>query len=280
MKTLGPWTLGAVISDVGGKKIISVTPTACVNPEEDTMTNEDCKLQWVAKVRSNSCLEEVTDLINLVRMPPRNMVEMPETAYHQFGLTRDSVWFAMRQYDSHLKPRHSSIWRDVAIACIRFMSDLHRHHERVYMDFRMENILVAGANIVVADYELVTTVSSLKTKTFDAKDRWYFLAHGAKMNEWLYSWRMDLVSLGYVLVALTEGHLPFFSEFMNRRIGKRCNHKSTRDLLKERDAAVWAASNPTIRSYFDKIEEVEWSEWFPPALSFYKELEELFTSQK
>ena len=270
MTILGPWTLGRTISDVNYKKIVEVS-TSC-------LCSMFVPASWVLKIRDNADLEELTDILNLIRDPPRNMVEVPKDTYHQFGLTPNTVWFAMRNYEGHLTSRHADLWVTVATACIQFMCDLHTNHRKVYMDFRMENVLVSGKTVAVADYELVTSVNPKKTKDADRNNRWYYLARGAEMNEWLCSWRHDFVSLGYLLVTLTAGRLPFVQDFMDRREGFRPNHKSVKDLLKSRNAAIRGAANPTLRSYFDKIEEVKWDSQEPPAPSFYKDLEGLFTT--
>ena len=257
----GPWTIDSIICDRNEKKIAAVST--------------DVKDTWVIKIQSNQCLEEFTDFLALVREPPRNMVTVPSAAHELCGLTPTEIWYAMKRYDGHLTKKHMRMWRQVGIACIEFLSDLHRIHRKVYMDFRLENILVAGNTVVVADYELLTSVSPVVTSKSDCSTRWYFYARGAEPDAPLYSWRQDLISLGYILVQLTS-ELPFFEDFMSRRVGRRVNHKSTKLLISERDRAVLAQANPTLVAYFTKIKEVECSSEPPPA-SFYEELAHLIT---
>lgn len=247
-----------VICDANGKKIVVVST--------DTV-----KESWIIKIKSNTCLEELTDFLALVRAPPRNMVAVPSLSHQLFGITPTEVWYAMKRYDSHVNMSHSHMWRQVGIACIQFLSDLHRIHRKVYMDMRLENILVSGSSFVVADYELVTSVSPVLTYKTGCDTRWYFYARGAERDAPLYSWRQDLVSLGYILVQLTGSNLPFFSDFMLRRFGRRANHKSTKLLLAERDRTVLAQANPTLVAYLTKIKEVEFS-MDPPPASFYEDL--------
>jgi hypothetical protein len=258
----GSWTIDSIICDRNEKKIASVST--------------DVKGAWTIKIQSNTCLEELTDFLALVREPPRNMVSVPSLSHQLFGVTPTEVWYAMKQYDSHLTKAHSHMWRQVGVACIQFLSDLHRKHRKVYMDFRLENILVSGSTFVVADYELVTSVRPEVTSTSGCSTRWYFYARGAEPDMPLYSWRQDLVSLGYILVQLTAG-LPFFEDFMSRRFGRRANHMSTKLLLVKRDRTVLAQANPTLAAYFTKIKEVEFSS-DPPPTAFYEELASLLRS--
>lgn len=250
----GPWTIDKIICDRNEKKIVTVT-----------------KGPWAIKVQSNKSIEELTDFLALVRNPPRNMVTVPSEAHELFGLTPTEVWYAMKQYDGHLTEAHSHMWRQVGVACIQFLSDLHRIHRKVYMDFRLENILVSGNTVVVADYELIDNVKLEVTSKSNCNTRWYFYARGAERDAPLYSWRQDLVSLGYILIQLT-GELPFFNDFMSRRFGRRVNHKSTKLLLAERDRAVLAQANPTLTAYLTKIKEIDWFSHDPPPASFYDEL--------
>jgi hypothetical protein len=141
----------------------------------------------------------------------------------------------------------------------------------------MENILMKGNTIAVADYELISEVESIKTH--EVRDKWYYMARGAEPDQWLYSWRYDFVSLGYMLVILTaDVDPPFVADFMRRRFGLRSNHLSIKKLLASRNRTIRSLSNPILQSYFDKIAEVEWKAWFSPPKNFYKELEALFTS--
>jgi len=258
--TYGPWTPTSVLCDENNKKILGIDSS------------------WVIKVKSNKCIEELTDILSFIRCPVRNMVEVPREPYQQFGITADSVWFAMKRYDGHLTRAHAHMWKTVATSCIAFLRDLHCLHRKVYMDFRMENILVSGNTVVVADYELVTDVSSKKTCDYPVDTRWYFMARGAEPNKRLYSWRQDLVSLGYILLLLTTKpeDTPFYMDFLMRRLGVRKNHHSTRSLVRKRNRCVAALANPILTAYFEKIKEVSWNDWLSPYSSFYKELSALF----
>ena len=260
LRMYGPWTIDAIISDRNEKKIASVST--------------DVKASWAIKIQSNKSLEELTDFLALVRAPPRNMVAVPSLSHQLFGLTPTEVWYAMKRYDGHVNRSHSHMWRSIGVACIEFLSDLHRKHRKVYMDFRLENILVAGSTFAIADYELVTAVRPELTSKMSCDTRWYFYARGAEPDMPLYSWRQDLVSLGYILVQLTA-ELPFFDDFMSRRFGRRANHTSTKLLLAQRDRTVLAQANPTLVAYFAKIKEVDWFAQDPPPTAFYEELASL-----
>ena len=264
MATLGPWILRTTLSDANDKQIVRVV-------------SKSLSGNWVVKIKTNKKLDELTDLRSLLREPPRNMVKVPPSPYHQFGLTEDSVWFAMQLYSGHLTRTDAYRWKEVAISCIHFLTDLHQLHDKVYMDFRMENILMTCNTVTVADYELVSEVGSMKTREASASNRWYYMARGAEPDQWLRSWRHDFVSLGYMLVMLTAEEEPsFVADFMQRRFGVRSSHRSTKQLLAARDRTMRSLMNPTLQSYFNKIAEVNWDKWVSPPRAFYEELEALF----
>jgi hypothetical protein len=256
----GPWTVNVCLSSFNNKQINSVSSKE--------------KGDWVIKVKTNKDTDELIQVLTLLEDPPRNMVEVPTTAFYRFGVTEDKVWYAMKLYDGHLTKAHANKWRLIGTACIQFLADLHTKHRKVYMDFRLENILVSGDTFVIADYELLSNVEGPVTKKAGRNTAWYFYSKGAEPDQWLYSWRQDLVGLGYLLVQLTTD-LPFYDDFMNRRIGRRANHKSTKELLRARDAAVHTA-HPILRAYLNKVKEIPWDSLTPPPPSFYSELEGLF----
>jgi hypothetical protein len=253
----------------------------CLSSYNNKQINSVCSSQagdWVIKVKTNKDTDELTQVLTLLENPPRNMVEVPTSVFHRFGVTEDKVWYAMKLYDGHLTKANADKWRLIGKTCIQFLADLHANHRKVYMDFRLENILVSGNTFVVADYELLSNVEDTVTKKAGRNTAWYFYSKGAEPDQWLYSWRQDLVGLGYLLVELTT-NLSFYADFMNRRIGRRANHKSTKELLRARDEAVLTA-HPTLRVYMEKIKEVRWDSLIPPLPSFYRELEELFIEEQ
>jgi len=245
------------------------------NNKQISAVSSNQKGDWVIKIKTNKDTDELIEVLSLLQDPPRNMVQVPASAYHRFGVTEDKVWYAMKMYDGHLTKAHADKWKLIGTACIQFLADLHTKHRKVYMDFRLENILVSGETFVVADYELLTKIENVVTKKEGRNTAWYFYSKGAEPDQWLYSWRQDLVGLGYLLIELTTD-LPFYADFMSRRIGRRANHRSTKDLLRARDKAIKVA-HPTLCAYMEKIKEVQWNSLTPPSPSFYRELEELFT---
>lgn len=273
MTLLGPWTTDDTISDVNNKRIVKVTSELDGN--------------WVVKIKSNKNLadtrglEELTEVLRLQQSKVRHMIELPNDAYHMFGQTATEIWFAMKRYDGHLTSAHRGSWKRLAVYGLEFLQDMHRTHRRVYMDIRPENVLVSYSgglpDFCFADYELVDEICDMKTRDYDLGCRWYFMARGAELDEPMYSWRQDLVALGYLLVNLTkDADTPFIDECFNRRDGGRRKHMSIKELLSSRDAEVYRAANPVLQSYLNKIAEVSWKAVEPPSVEFYESLEALF----
>jgi hypothetical protein len=145
------------------------------------------------------------------------------------------------------------------------------------MDFRPENILIDGDDFVVTDYETVGFVYTMKTRDANADARWYYMARGAEPDQWLYSWKMDFVSLAYMLITLTCEKVPTIChELMERRKGSRQTHESMRSLAKRRNVAMYEVANPVMKKYLDILREVKWNIWEPPPYTIYSRLEELF----
>jgi len=244
----------------------------------DSLKSND---KWLVKVKPNSSLDEISTLLYLRQESPGLVTDMPISPYHKFGMTPESIWFAMRQYDSHITKAHTNSWQEIAITCLEFLQALHKDYKRVYMDFRAENVLVNGKKFIISDYELVTQIESRKLKRLTRSTRWYYMGRGGEPNEWVYSWKMDFVSLGYMLIRLTsKKDTSICDELMERRAGLRKNHLSMKQLAKQRNAIMYDAANPTLKAYLDTLKDIMWNEWEPPMYSFYKKLIHLFREAK
>jgi hypothetical protein len=261
--TYGPWTTNNVLSDNNQKMIVDAS--------------SDLDGKWVLKKKSNKSLDEFVELLRLVQKPIRHMVEFPKNSYHMFGQNESEIWFAMKRYDSHLNAEHQSLWLTLGVSGVQFLQDLHHLHRRVYMDMRNENVLVSNNKFHFADYELIDVVSPPKTRDYDLEFRWYFMARGAEPDEQLYSWKQDLVGLGYLLVQLTTtGKLTFYQECLDRRVGQRSKHTSIKNLMELRNVEIMTAANPVLKAYLAKVGALSWSSPDPPPRTFYEDLEALF----
>jgi hypothetical protein len=265
----GPWTLGKCIYS-GGKNAVY----------EATCPDVDQGKRWLLKIQPNKGSDELALLLAMrSEREPANMIEMPNSPYHQFGMTPESVWYAMRQYDGHIsRLAHKHLWRKIAVSCLEFARDLHKDHARVYLDWRPENILAdSDDKFVVADYATVGFVDSTKARNSSMYARWYYMSKGADPDQWLYSWKTDLVGIGYMLIRLTtDKDTSICNEIIDRRTGDRENHKSMRALTKERDAVIFEAANPVLKEYLSLVDELKWSAWSPPLYTFYSQLIGLF----
>ena len=265
----GPWTLGKCLYSGGENKVYEAT---CPELEQGK--------RWLLKIQPNKGSDELGLLLAMKsEMEPANMIEMPASPYHKFGMTPESVWYAMRQYDGHVcRVAHKHLWRRVAACCLEFARDLHKEHGRVYLDWRPENVLADGEDkFIVADYATVGFVDSEKVRKASMYARWYYMSKGAHPDKWLYAWKTDLVGIGYMLIRLTtDKDTSICTEIIDRRTGERENHKSMRALVKERDAVMYDAANPVLKEYLDLVGELKWSSWSPPPYSLYSRLIALF----
>lgn len=266
----GPWTLGKRIYNGGSKSIFEATST--------TLDGAEREVKWLVKTRPSDDSEELTITLSFaMELSPPHMITLPRNPYHRFGITKDAIWYAMKRCDGHLTPEHKDRWQKVGKACLQFIRSLHKTHRRIYMDFRQENILVDGEEMVIADYDTVGCVYMTKTRNTDMYTRWYYMARGAEPDQWLHSWKMDFVSLATMLITLTCEKVPaIFDELMKRRTGSRQTHESMRSLAKRRNAAMYEVANPVMKKYLDILRQVKWNTWEPPPYTIYNRLEELF----
>ena len=264
----GPWTLGKCIYDARGNKIYEATSSTLGSKEK-----------WLVKVMPNDDTQELSTLLALkAESTPLNMVQIPDSAYHQFGMNPTSVWFAMKHYEGPITKTHQKQWKRVATSCIDFICDLHKNHHRIYMDWRPENVLVDDkGSFVVADYETITTISRTKTRNVPFDSRWYYMYRGAEPDQWLYSWKMDLTGIAYMLIRLTtDGGSDICREFLECRAREKKTHSSMRYLAKKRNEIMYGFANPALKRFLDIIKPLKWNSQSPPLYSIYDSLKALF----
>jgi hypothetical protein len=268
MQSMGPWRLGKCIYTVKGKSsVYEVT--------SHTLKTDD---KWLVKVKDNTDALELYTLLSLnIEAKPPNMVELCKDPFHKFGMTPENIWYAMKKYDGHLKPEHAASWREIAKAALGFIKVLHKTYQYIYMDFRMENILVDGDKFVIADYDNVTRVEMVKLRKLNRYNRWYYMARGGEPDQWAFSWKMDLMSLAYLLINLTsdEGK-AICEELIQRRQGDHKSHMSMREFAKRRNALMYDAANPSLKKYLDIMKEVKWNTFTPPPYDIYTRLLAIF----
>jgi hypothetical protein len=103
------------------------------------------------------------------------------------------------------------------------------------------------------------------------------MARGGEPDQWAFSWKMDLMSLGYLLINLTsdEGN-AICQELIERRQGEQKSHMSMREFAKRRNVLMYEAANPTLKKYLDIMKEVKWNTILPPSYDIYTRLMALF----
>jgi len=242
----------------------------------DTLNSTD---KWLVKVKPNVKTTELYTLLSLnLESQPLHMIELPSCPYHKFGMTPEHVWFAMKQYDGHVTRDHAGSWKEIAKACISFLEILHNEHHRIYMDFKLDNILVNGSDFIVSDYELITQVETDKLRSAGRTTKWYYMARGGEPDEWLYSWKMDLMSLAYMLITLTsdENDVKICDDLLRQRYDKRSIKSSMKKIALRRNKIMYEAANPVLKQYLDIIKSIPWDDWDPPSYKLYSSLSALF----
>ena len=259
---IGPWTVRRTLYTSSDSRIV--------------LTTND----WVLKV-SDFISGELIVLNRIKYWGVRRIVETPKDT------TADGIgWYAMRLYDDHLGCNNycRAHWRTFAINILEFLEDLH-NIGFVHMDIKKGNILVdyTTNTCVVADYEHAVPPNQKTTGDYPADAAWYYIAMGAEMDKPLFSWRMDLIALAFVISDLSApvcrpnifDHRTFELVCYERRKGT-FEGASLEDILALRAADI-AAAHPDVQEYCRRLDEVSWYAPEPPCKKFYKEMRDLLT---
>jgi hypothetical protein len=271
-RDLGPWMARMRIYERDGVEILQTSSPS-----------------WVIKIQNSRYLEpkEIDFLRRVVVTGPpiRNMIELPPETDRRFGAN----WYAMRRYlGSADTEREISrrLWRRLGCGVLNFLEDLHRDHGLVHMDIVLRNILVdrGGDTFVVSDYELVVPGNGdgETPLTCDDDDTvWYYLGAGAELSQPLYTWRTDLVMLGYALADLLrdESNTVTFTGLCERRRQDTRMDMSDYDLIGRRNAEM-VDCHPVVRAYLDRVATlVPWAAEAAPHAAVYDELCALFAAE-
>lgn len=271
----GPWTLSDdVLYDNKGVRIVGTTHpdyVLKVRPKDDTAYDELGAFCMIRRHRLNYA------------------VHTPHDSAKFCGMTDTHVWFAIRRYAGCLAYDDFARdnWRRIAQDTLAFLTQLHRSCHLIHMDVKVTNILRTGGRpaFVVADYELCDTPNRRHTRDYRADFRYYYLAMGAELDQPLYSWRMDLTALGYMLAEMTwnkvDNRHTTFQRLMYRRrdaaaAGEAVDPSGDAELVALRESEMRLA-HPSVLAYLQHIDkDLTWTCEFPPPETFYRELLSFF----
>uniref|UniRef100_A0A6C0E6K3 Protein kinase domain-containing protein n=1 Tax=viral metagenome TaxID=1070528 RepID=A0A6C0E6K3_9ZZZZ len=258
---IGPWIIRRTLYTSSDSRIVLTTDN------------------WVLKV-GDFISGELAILKRIIYCGVRRAVETPNDT------TADGIgWYAMRLYDDHLGCNNycRTHWRTFAINILEFLEDLH-NIGFVHMDIKKGNILIdyTTNTCVVADYEHAVPPTQKRTDDYPADAAWYYIAMGAEVDKPLFSWRMDLAALAFVISDLSApvcrpnvfDHRTFELVCYERRKGT-FEGASLEDILALRAADI-AAAHPDVQEYWRRLDEVSWYASEPPRL-FYKEMRDLLS---
>lgn len=271
---------------------------------DEIYNRDDCSiyttqdLEWVVKVlrERSRALDELAGILEVRRAAVPNAVEFPEAVHEWFGvLPSGDVWYAMRHYDcaaTVTSPEVRAHWQRFGQSVLTFLQYLHQKCHRVHMDVKVSNVLVnrLRSRFVVSDYDLVSVVHLNKAaRYYPADTLWYYVAMGAELDEPLYTWRMDLTALAYMLASVTWDHdannrWKFYDECMRRRGGGAATAATAAAFADSATATLTDAElialretemqriHPTVRAFLDHVKTLPWSTPAPPPSDFYHRL--------
>lgn len=267
----GPWTLRDVFYSRHDVTIYTTEDPGWIVKVHDDIDRASDELQILLEVQSN-------------KIPHR--LEMHGEHERSFGTGPGFTWYAMRRYGGVLKVDvySRSRWRTAAVNVLTFLQYFHTKCRKVHMDIKCPNILcdVVRGRFVVGDYDLAGPIRPDKiARTYEKNMFWYYVAMGANLSEPLYSWRMDLTAVGYMLAAITWNRTDnrewvFYNEALRRREGKGTMTEVSDDELVALRESEMERIHPTVRAYLNLVGTLSWSAADPPARDFYDQLIRLF----
>jgi hypothetical protein len=269
--TAGPWTLRNVFYNR-----YNVTIYMTDDPE------------WLVKVHEDMdrARDELHVLLEIQSKKIPYRLEMHSEHSRSFGTAPGFTWYAMRCYGRtlHIDTYAQSRWRMVAVNVLTFLQYFHIKCRKVHMDIKCTNILcdTMRGRFIVGDYDLAGPIRpDKKARAYGDDMFWYYVAMGADPVQPLYSWRMDLTAVGYMLAAITWNRednkdWTFYHEALRRRDGKGTMLAvSDDDLLIMRETEM-ERINPTVRTYLNLVDTLSWSVSEPPPRDFYDKLIRFF----
>lgn len=219
----------------------------------------------------------------------RNCVAFPRAVSDFCGIERDHAWIALRRYDGPVTLTPGARtgpefwqphWKRLAVQVLSFLEDYHTVCQRVHMDIRPPNVLVnrGACQFVVSDFGLAGRPSDKPLREYPDDFLFYYLEMGGEPDEPIASWRMDLVSLGYMLVRLTWN--PEMSDTFIERV-RQCRRsgqgsETVSGLVALRLTEMSWGVGPLLRTYFDLLQTIGWTDKMPPPRAFYQGLAALF----
>jgi hypothetical protein len=270
-KQFGPWTITDEV--IYSKNDVRILAT----------TND----RYVLKIREKTDIahDELGALCMIRRHRLNYAVHTPPGPDKFCGMTDTHIWYAMRRYggtvayDVYARDN----WRRIAQDVLAFITQLHRSCHLVHMDIKVTNVLRHHVHpqFIVSDYELCDVPNPRLTRTYGPEFRYYYLAMGAELDKPLYSWRMDLTALGYMLAEITwntvdNRRTTFQTAMFALRDASATATTSDEDLVALRDREM-SAAHPTVLAYMRRIDEgLTWSTEAPPPEAFYRELLSFF----
>ena len=236
--------------------------------------------EWVIKRMTDSerMCREIKILLKILDNAPRHSITVPPSICRFYDY---NGWYVMKRYtdEVHRNSFCKDHWKIIGIHVLQFLQDLHHNHRKVHMDIKKANILYDKntCEFVVTDYELVRRIDSTYTRDLDGDHMWYYMAMGAELKEPVFSWRTDLVALGYALGSLMGNSWSFEQQCYDHRTfdGGRMNMSAILELRAEEVAAI---TQPEINAYLALVDTIPWDSDEPPPKAFYEELEALFNT--
>lgn len=244
--------------------------------------------EWLVKVHTDidRARDDLQILLEVQNKKIPHRLEIHTDHERGFGTGAGFTWYAMRRYGGslHVDAYSKARWRTVAVNVLTFLQYFHTKCRKVHMDIKCPNILcdMTLGRLVVGDYDLAGPIRSDKvSRAYGSDTMWYYVAMGAVPDEPLYSWRMDLTAVGYMLAAITWNHEEnngwnFYHEALRRRDGKGTMTAVSDDELVEIREVEMSRVNTTVRTYLNLVGTLSWSAADPPPRDFYDELIRLF----
>jgi hypothetical protein len=241
--------------------------------------------RWVLKVKAGNTFE-LEWLDRLSSHAIRSCVEFPPAdsgAPLSGTLESGREWLAMRRYDCCIDntPWCRARWKQIGLAVLDFLEDIHTKLRSVHMDIKSYNILAnkTAETFHVCDFEHMTHMDDFETdlvlRHYTPEYRWYYTMLGGDPDQPFDSWRIDFEALAFVLAWLTwpEGvSIGFADECRLRMEGRGTTTMTDEEVVEMREKEMADNADPAVQQLRIAIDELSWTQYEPPPAAFYERL--------
>ena len=205
-------------------------------------------------------------------------MKLPDT--DAFGTHGKAHWYVMEKFATDCsKGKEYVIDVNLFItSIIQFLKYIHRTHNVIHGDLKINNVLQKDNKYRVCDFETMTKPHNSDICNEINYDNYYYYSYGAEYNMPVSSYKYDLQAVGYMLMIIeNKFELLKFQTLAHCFYRNRFRSNYFDQVKKLRDGAAHSMTEKT-KAYFKILEAIDWFSLEPPSESVYDEILALYST--